>query len=117
MTEPLPFRLGSAHLDDLAIVVLTNSPGSDPVTLRPALGTDERARLRARLKLIGRHDWPSSMQEDPLIRRGYTLRQCCRLMVALLLLDAYVPPSIAVPLARNNELMFLRNNRLPAVRP
>lgn len=101
-------RLSAAHLDDLAIIVFRTPPGLDPANTHPELDQDTRARLRARLKLIGRHDWPANMKEDPALRRGYTLRQCFRLMTALLLLDAHVPPSIAIPIARNNELHFLR---------
>ncbi len=108
MPERLHPRLGATHLDDLAIVILTTPPGSDPSALRPELDEEGRARLRTRLKLISRHDWPASMKEDPAIRRGYTLRQCFRLMAVLLLLDAHVPPSVAVPIARSNELLFLR---------
>ncbi|MEO9131305.1 MAG: hypothetical protein ABI240_08865 [Sphingomonas sp.] len=108
MAATLLPRLGSAHLDDLAIVVLTTPAGSLPATAYPELDQEERTRLRSRLKLIGRHDWPSSMRDDPLIRRGYTLRQCCRLVIALTLLDAQVPPSAAIPIARNHEATFLR---------
>lgn len=107
MAERSEPRLGAVHLDDLAIVVITTPPGAE-ATLRPQLDEDSRTRLRARLKLIGRHDWPSSLREDPALRRGYTLRQCFRLMTALLLLDAHIPPSIAIQIARANELQFLR---------
>ena len=107
MVERSEPRLGAAHLDDLAIVIITTPPGADAI-LRPELDEESRTRLRARLKLIGRHDWPSSMREDPALRRGYTLRQCFRLMTALLLLDAHIPPSVAIQIARANELQLLR---------
>lgn len=105
--NPAP-RLSALHLDDLAIVVLTTPSGSDPADPHPELDEDTRARLRARLKLIGRHDWPSSLREDAQLRRGYTLRQCFRLVTALMLLDAHIPPSIAIPIARSNEVLLLR---------
>ncbi|RSY81994.1 hypothetical protein DAH66_14080 [Sphingomonas koreensis] len=119
MADRSHHRLSAAHLDDLAIVILTTPPGSDPTATHPELDEDTRARLRTRLKLISRHDWPANMREDPLIRRGYTLRQCFRLMTALLLLDAHVPPSIAIPIARSNELLFLRAivSRLTSEKP
>lgn len=107
MAERSNSRLGAAHLDELAIVIITTPPGADAI-LRPELDEDSRARLRSRLKLIGRHDWPSNLREDPALRRGYTLRQCFRLMTALVLLDAHIPPSIAIQITRANELQFLR---------
>lgn len=108
MADRSHHRLSAAHLDDLAMVILTTPPGSDPTATHPELDEESRARLRTRLKLISRHDWPANMMEDPAIRRGYTLRQCFRLMTVLLLLDAHVPPSVAVPIVRSNELLFLR---------
>ncbi|WP_439540637.1 hypothetical protein [Sphingomonas sp.] len=108
MAEIPPRRLSAVHLDDLAIVALTTLPGTDPATPHPELDDDSRSRLRARLKLIGRHDWPSSLREDAQLRRGYTLRQCFRLMIALMLLDAHIPPSIAIPIARSNDVLLLR---------
>lgn len=108
MADSPSARLGAAHLDDLAIIILTTPPGAEPGNAHPELDADERARLRSRLKLISRHDWPSSKAEDQSIRRGYTLRQCLRLMVALQLVDARIPLSLAVPIARNNEIALLR---------
>lgn len=48
------------------------------------------------------------MREDAQLRQGNTLRQCCRLAIVLLLLDGHLPPSLAIPIARSNELLFLR---------
>lgn len=108
MTDSLRARLSSSHLEDLALVALTAWPARSEAQAFPTLDDAQRARLRSRLKQIGRHDWPASLKEDPLLRRGYTLRQCFRLVVALLLIDAQLPPSTAVPIAANNELTFIR---------
>ncbi len=108
MTDVPPERLSSRHLEDLAFIILLARPGASDLDLYPELGNEARLRLRSRLKQLARYDFPSSLTEDPALRRGYTLRQCCRLTVALLLLDAHLPASVAVTLARNNEVSFLR---------
>lgn len=108
MPDSLPQRLGSTHLEDLAIVALTASANQDRLPVHPDLDNQRRARLRSRLKQVGRHDWPSSLAEDPLLRRGYTLRQCCRLVAALMLIDAHLAPSDAIALAKANEFTLLR---------
>lgn len=107
MIDAPPLRFSSVHLEDIAIVALRGSPGGT-VTRHPELDEERRARLRSRLKHFSRYDWPSSLKEDPLLRRGYTLRQCCRLLVTLHLIDAFVPPGTAVPIASANELALLR---------
>lgn len=101
-------RLGSFHLEDLAIVALAASGDQATPALHPDLDDQRRARLRSRIKQIGRHDWPSSLREDPLLRRGYTLRQCLRLITSLLLIDAHLAPSEAIAIAKANELNILR---------
>ncbi|QBM75167.1 hypothetical protein E2E30_04895 [Sphingomonas sp. AAP5] len=108
MTEPDVPRLSSAYLEDLAYIVLTADPRDTRFDLYPDLTDDVRSRLRSRLKQLARYDWPSSLREDPSLRRGYTLRQCCRLIVALLLIDTHLPPGLAIALIRNNESSFLR---------
>lgn len=108
MPDSSPQRLASVHLEDLTIVALTALAGGEQQRQLPDLDNQRRARLRSRLKQIGRHDWPSNQSEDPLLRRGYTLRQCCRLLAALLLIDAHLAPSEAIALAKANELSFLR---------
>jgi len=108
MIDSMPARLSSSHLEDMAVVALTAWPARSQIKAYPSLDDVQRARLRSRLKQVGRHDWPASLKEDPLLRRGYTLRQCLRLIVALLLIDAQLPPSTAVPIAANNELTFIR---------
>lgn len=108
MNAAPPERLPSSHLEDLAYIVLSARAGEPSPELYPDLDADTRARLRSRLKQLARYDLPASMTEDPALRRGYTLRQCCRLTVALLLLDAHLPPSLVVMLVRNNEVSFLR---------
>ncbi len=108
MTDQAQPRLGAGHLDELAIIAIITRAGSTAKTPWPELDEDERARLRTRMKLISRHDWPSNLREDPQLRRGYTLRQCFRLLSALMLLDAHMPPSIAIPVARSNEMALLR---------
>lgn len=105
--SPAP-RLGSTHLEDLAIVALCAAQPRSAPQLHPELDPARRARLRSRLQQIGRHDWPSSLQEDPLLRRGYTLRQCVRLIAALMLIDAHLAPSEAIAIAKANELGVLR---------
>jgi hypothetical protein len=108
MNAAEPERLSSSHLEDLAFIVLSARADDPNLELYPDLDADTRARLRSRLKQLARYDFPSSMSEDPSLRRGYTLRQCCRLTIALLLLDSHLPPSLVVMLARNNEVSFLR---------
>jgi hypothetical protein len=108
MTDSPNTRLASAQLEDLVIVALTARAVEDSVTLYPTLDDGRRATLRSRIKLIGRHDWPANLREDSLLRRGYTLRQCFRLVTAVTLIDAMLPPSLAVSIAMNNELTFLR---------
>lgn len=109
MTDPAPPRLSSAYLEDLAHIALSARPDGSHFDAYPPLDDDVRWRLRSRLKQIARYDWPATLREDPALRRGYTLRQCCRLMVTLLLIDTHLPPSIAIALARNNELTILRS--------
>lgn len=101
-------RLGSFYLEDLAIVALTASAEQSSLQLHPELDDERRTRLRSRIKQLGRYDWPSSLQNDPLLRRGYTLRQCCRLIAALMLLDAHLAPSDVIALATANEWSLLR---------
>ena len=108
MTNPDLERLPSAHLEDMAYIVLSARTDRPTFELYPDLSPEIRTRLRSRLKQLGRYDWPSSLRLDPAIRRGLTLRQCCRLSAALLLLDAHLPPSLAVVMAQNNEVGFLR---------
>ncbi|TPG22272.1 hypothetical protein EAH87_00130 [Sphingomonas koreensis] len=107
MADSIEPRLGSLHLEDLAIVALTARSGASIVRY-PQLDEERRARLRARIKQLSRHNWPTSTGEDPMLRRGYTLRQCCRLLVALQMLDAHIVPSLAVPIASANEWALLR---------
>jgi hypothetical protein len=105
--SPTP-RLGSVHLEDLAsFVLISGCAGQRAEAARP-LSETARARLRARLKQIGRANWPATIKDDPLLRRGYTLQQCCRLITALLLIDAHLNPSVAIPIARAGEQLFLR---------
>ena len=106
MTEPA--RLASRHLEDMAIVAMTTTPGAEIPTLYPDRDAATRGRLRARLKQLGRHDWPASLKDDPRLRRGYTLRQCFRLVSALALVDAQLGPSNAVAIAASNELAIMR---------
>jgi len=112
MPDPIVARIGSIHLEDMAIIALTGTsltgPSVDPSGYYPELDDNHRARLRSRIKQISRHDWPANSNEDPLIRRGYTLRQCCRLVVALMLLDAHLAPSLAIAIAKANEPALLR---------
>lgn len=107
MTESNPERLASAYLEDFAHILLSARADGDELDLYPILSDDSRARLRSRLKQISRYDWPATLDTDPALRRGYTLRQCCRLAVTLVLLDAHLPPSLAVVIAQNNETAFL----------
>lgn len=107
MTDSSPRRLSSSHLEDLAFIALSASSGRERIDVYPDLSEEMRTRLRSRAKQLSRYDWPSSMKEDPALRRGLTLQQCFRLAVTLLLLDAHLPPSLAVLLARNNERSFL----------
>ncbi len=107
MTDSPVQRLSSIHLEDMAYIVLSAIPDDDGARIDHVLHDGSRTRLRSRLKQLSRYDWPASVAEDSALRRGYTLRQCCRLTVALLLLDACLPPSLAVALARDNEGSFL----------
>ena len=107
MNDSVIQRLSSAHLEDLAYVVLSARAGDERFDLYPDLSADVRTRLRSRIKQFSRYDWPSSMSEDPALRRGYTLRQCFRLTVALMLVDAHLPAGLAAELARTYELGFL----------
>jgi hypothetical protein len=107
MIESSVQRLSSVHLEDMAFIALSAIPDDDGAMLHHQISDLSRTRLRSRLKQLSRYDWPSSMAEDGALRRGYTLRQCCRLATALLMLDAYLPPSLAVALARDNERSFL----------
>lgn len=107
MSDSIVERLGSVHLEDMAIIALTG-PAFETLQHHPELDDDRRARLRSRIKQVSRHDWPANSSEDPLIRRGYTLRQCCRLVVALMLIDAQLAPSHAIAIAKANELALLR---------
>lgn len=101
-------RLSSVHLEDMAFIILSTRASGQGFDLYPDIDVEMRSRLRSRIKQLSRYDWPSSVRDDPSFRRGYTLRQCCRLLVALLLLDAHLPPSLVVAMAQNNELTFLR---------
>lgn len=107
MTEPA--RLASVHLEDLAIISMKTLPGVGPLSLYPDLDAAMRSKLRARIKQLSRYDWPANLTDDPLLRRGYTLRQCFRLVSALALVDAYLGPSTAVAIAANNELAIMRS--------
>lgn len=104
MTSLDPPRLSATHMEDLAYFTLAARPDGDDFDAYVAINDKVRQRLRVRAKQMSRYDWPSHMGEDPGIRRGYTLRQCLRLMVVLQMLDAHLPPSFAVRVARNNEL-------------
>lgn len=88
-------------------MVLTASSTDAPLNLYPDLDAEVRTRIRARLKQISTYEWPSSRKEDPALRRGYTLHQCCRLAIALQLIDACLPASQAVAFAKRNEADFL----------
>lgn len=92
MTGPEP-RIPLAILDAMLVA-----------GLRPHLA--ERAPpadLRWRLKQMQRQDWPTTMAEDPLLKRGYTMRQSLRVLGAMALLDAGLGPTLAVAMARDNE--------------
>lgn len=106
MTKPQPQRLPSTHLEDLAYIVLSARAGEADFDLYPDVNDALRSRLRSRIKQLSRYDWPSCVREDPDFRRGLTLQQCYRLMIALLLLDVHLPPSLAVMIAQNNEVGF-----------
>ncbi|MEH6756948.1 MAG: hypothetical protein V7676_05510 [Parasphingorhabdus sp.] len=101
-------RLASAYLEDLATIAITTPPEAETLSLYPDLDVAIRTKLRARLKQLGRHDWPTSMKEDPELRQGYTLRQCFRLISALALVNAQLRPGIAVAIAASNELEIMR---------
>ena len=107
MSDSLPQRLSSSHLEDLAFIVLSARADQDNLELYPDLTDDVRFRLRSRIKHLSRYNWPASVTDDPAFRRGWTLRQCCRLVIALLMLDAHLPPSFVVLVASTNELSFL----------
>jgi hypothetical protein len=108
VTDVLTERLSSSHLEDLAFIVLSSRPDTSHLDLYPELGSDARARLRSRLRQLSRYDFPASLAQDKALRRGYTLRQCCKLTIALLLVDAHLPASVAVAVATSNDLGFLR---------
>jgi hypothetical protein len=99
-----PPRLAARYMEDLAYFTLTARADSTELNLYPEIADDARHRLRVRTKQMSRYDWPSHVGEDPALRRGYTLRQCFRLMIVLQMVDAHLPPSLAVRVARNNEL-------------
>ena len=101
-------RVPSPQLEDLAFIVLSARRDGGGFTPYPDIGDETRTRLRSRIKQLSRYDWPSTLRDDPSFRRGLTLRQCLRLAVTLLLLDAHLPPSLAVMLVQNNERGFLR---------
>lgn len=107
MSDSSTPRLKSLYLEDLAAVVLGDRHGDQPLDTVPIIDDKARQRLRARLKQIARLNWPVSLIEDPLIRRGYSLHQCCRILIALLLTDAHLPPAIVVAIARANERVFI----------
>ncbi len=104
MNATNPPRLAASYMEELAYFTLTARADSTALDLYPNISDDARHRLRVRTKQMSRYDWPSHMGEDPALRRGYTLRQCFRLMVVLQMIDAHLPPSLAVRVARNNEL-------------
>lgn len=108
MTESNIQRLSSPHFEDLAFIVLSARSDQESFNLYPDIDDALRSRLRSRLRQLFRYDWPSCVRDDPDFRKGMTLRQCYRLTVGLLLVDAHLPPSLAVMLAQNNELGFLR---------
>lgn len=108
MTESTSHRLPSPHFEDLAFIVLSARPDLQGFSLYPDIDDALRSRLKSRLRQLFRYDWPSCVREDPDFRKGITLQQCYRLMVGLLLVDAQLPPSLAVMLAQHNELGFLR---------
>lgn len=108
IAHPSDPRLASAYLEDLAFIALSARPDPEIFDLYPDIEDTMRTRLRSRIKQLSRYDWPSSLREDPSLKRGCTLRQCYRLVVALLLVDAQLPPALAVMLAQNNEFTFLR---------
>ncbi len=63
--------------------------------------------LRWRLKQIQRQDWPSTLIEDPSLKRGYTVRQALRVVAAMALVDASQGPTLAVQICRDNENAIL----------
>lgn len=106
MNESAPQRLASAHMQDAIFLFLSARPDGQKFDLYPDIDDAVRARLRSRLKQIARYDWPSSLRKDPSLKRGYTLPQCFRLMIVLQLLDAHLPPPLAIAIAQNNEPGF-----------
>lgn len=82
--------------------------------LAPAIGaalrgpaSDTPTGLAWRIKQIQRQDWPTTLAEDGLIKRGYTPRQTLRLLAALSLLDAGLGPTQAAGTASDNENAIL----------
>lgn len=65
------------------------------------------AGLAWRTKQVQRQDWPTTLGQDPNIKRGYTPRQALRLLCALSLLDAGLGPTQAVAAASDNENTLL----------
>ena len=65
------------------------------------------AGLAWRTKQIQRQDWPTTMEQDAQIKRGYTPAQTLRLLAALSLLDAGLGPTQAVAAASDNENSIL----------
>lgn len=119
MTESEPARLGSSHLEDMAAIALLARPSAGAPDLYPVLDGAKRIALRTRLKKISRYNWPATIKHDALLRSGYTLRQCFRLVAALQFIDAHLPASMAIPIAANNELAAMRiiTNRLRRMDP
>lgn len=114
MTVSPPARLPSRELEDLVFFALSARADLTDLNVYPDLDDGTRTRLRARIKQISRYDWPASLGDDPDLRRGYTLRQCFRLMIVMQMLDAHLPPSLSVQVARSNDggLMRLIADRL-----
>lgn len=108
MADSKRARLGSSYLEDMAAIALLARPNASAPNFYPVLNQARRVGLRSRLKKISRYDWPATVKDDALLRRGYTLRQCFRLVVALQLIDAHLAASIAVPIAADNELTTMR---------
>ena len=108
MNESEPARLGSSHLEDMAAIALLARSNTGVANFYPVLDETQRSALRTRLKKISRYNWPATMKDDGQLRRGYTLRQCLRLVVALQLIDGHLAASIAVPIAAHNELATMR---------
>lgn len=80
------------------------------------------AALLWRHKQIQRQDWPTTLKEDPEIKRGHTPVQFLRLAAAMALLDAGLGPTDAVVVAHENEnailaIMASRAGPRPAAEP